>query len=129
MYANVGYQPDEIECTLNNPTTASFNHTRNVKMLNFWSGNREVYSLSRSNKTLVLTGEEFEHGSTCTHGEPCNRMTCVRTMGLNGEPVTLSRLNFTPLNRTFRILSFGWRKISDNPAHYSWILQLEDNNL
>ena len=29
-------------------------------MLNFWSGNREVYSLSRSSKTVVMSGIEWE---------------------------------------------------------------------
>lgn len=56
-YAKINYTTDELTCKLNKPDTISTNHARNIKMLNFWDGSREVYDLNRSGKSMVLAGE------------------------------------------------------------------------
>ena len=130
-YAKVNYTPDAIECLLNKPSKISFNHDRNVKMLNFWDGTREVYDLSRNSKSIVMTGEEFSQTGSCTIGCPCERIKCVRGMGIDGSSVTIA--GFTQIralaNGIYKIRSFGWKKISDKPIHFDWILELEDTEL
>jgi hypothetical protein len=117
MYAQINY--DYLEtATLPIPDEISSNHSRNVNMLNFWNGEREVYSISRSNKTLVLRGMDWSDTS-------CTDMLAVRTMGKNGDDVTLSGLNMYIFNDDYKICSFGWKEINQNPPHYEWILQLE----
>jgi hypothetical protein len=117
VYLEVVY--DAIETViLPIPDEISSNHSRNVNMLNFWNGEREVYSISRSNKTLVLRGMDWSDTS-------CTDMLAVRTMGKNGDDVTLSGLNMYIFNDDYKICSFGWKEINQNPPHYEWILQLE----
>lgn len=71
---------------------------------------------------MVLTG--MEYGS-----EACDRILCIRTMGLDGSIVTVSELGFAEFNGDFRIRSFGWKKVSDKPLHFKWLLELEDTIL
>ena len=117
-YVDVNYTPVDSSCSLTRPSEISYDHSRNVKMLNFWNGDREVYDLSRSNKTMVLTG--MEYGT-----EACDRILCVRTMGKDGSPVTISELGFAEFNGEFRIRQFGWQKTSNKPLHFNWILEVE----
>jgi len=116
-YAKVSYDA-EVTCTLNKPIQISTNHARNIKMLNFWNGSREVYDLNRSGKSMVLTGRET--GSTA-----CDTIICVRNMARDGNIITISELNPNYFNGDYRIKSFGWNKISEKPEHYKWILDLE----
>ena len=116
-YIRVNYDAD-ITCNLSKPETISCNHSKNIKMLNFWNGEREVYSLSRNRKTLILTGGEYTN-------DACTNIECVRGMGTCGENVTISGLNMYIFNDTFKIRSFGWEAISENPKFYRWILELE----
>ena len=52
-------------------------------------------------------------------------------MGLDGSSVTIA--GFTEIralaNGIYKIRSFGWKKISDKPIHFDWILELEDTEL
>ena len=262
-YAEVAYTPSTCTCTLNKPEIVSTNHSRNVKMINFWNGDREVYDLNRSGKSLVLKGREWGNCDTTTetftfntydinevwqfnpermvdgtplnfatswtaddtqlltsstasdvnysscgnitkveiyfvgadaqmqpifnttegsmypnaytwyditndsaapniwswtdvknldirmhadfeapfqaecgivyvrvtykHNAPCCRILCVRDMARNGATVDIAGLNPTYFNGTYHIRQFGWKKISEKPEHYEWILSLEDN--
>jgi len=117
-YTEIGYLPDASTCTLNRPQQISTNHARNIKMLNFWNGDREVYDLNRSGKSMVLTGTE--NGTSA-----CDTILCVRNMARNGATVTVSTLSPTYFNGNYRIRQFGWNKISSKPKHYHWILSLE----
>lgn len=119
-YAKVNYN-EEVECTLNKPQKISTNHARNIKMLNFWNGSREVYDLNRSGKSMLLIGSEQYAGS-------CDIIICVRNMARNGTIITVSGLSLDYFNGDYRIRSFGWDKISEKPEHYKWILDLEDAN-
>lgn len=121
-YLKINYTPPASSCSLIRPEEISYDHSRNVKMLNFWNGDREVYDLSRNNKTMVLTGTQ------CSF-DACDVILCVRNMGLDGSIVALSGLGFAEFNGDFRIRSFGWNKISDKPLHYKYILELEDSEL
>jgi hypothetical protein len=123
-YATVNYTPPESTCTLTLPEEISVNHTRNINMINFWNGDREVYSISRSSKTMVLRGIEYSSDST-----PCDRITCVRDMGLDGSTVTVSGLGNCNYDGEYRIRSFGWKKRSEKPLVFDWILELESATL
>jgi len=122
-YAKVNYTPDDIECTLHKPDKISTNHSRNVKMINFWSGNRVVYDLNRSGKSMVLTGTEYEDTSIT---DACGAIECIRQQGENGADVTISELGSALWNGVYKIRSFGWKHISECPDVYDWILELED---
>jgi hypothetical protein len=116
-YAMVDYDED-FECTLDKPEKISVDANQNIKMLNFWSGNRAVYGLSRNKKTMVLTGMQYS-------SDACDIMECIRGMAENGSEVEASGLGSTNFDKAFRILSFGYKKISDSPLAFDWILQLE----
>lgn len=121
LYVRVNYD-EEVECTLTKPEEISTNHSRNIKMFNFWNGTREVYDLNRSGKSMVLIGSEVYTSS-------CDTILCVRDMARNGSVVTISGLSLGYFNGNYRINQFGWKKISEKPEHYEWIIQLEDTEL
>jgi len=121
-YLKVNYTPPESSCSLNKPQEISTNHKRNIQMLNFWDGEREVYDLNRGGKSMVLTGNEQYDGS-------CDTILCIREMARNGTVITVSGLSLGYFNGNYRICQFGWDKISEKPEHYKWILQLEDSEL
>ena len=120
MYAMVDYDWT-ANCVLTKPNEISTNHSRNIKMLNFWNGEREVYDLERSGKSMILKGVEWE--------DACTTIQCMRDMGLNGSDITLSNLTPDCFNGTYKIVSFGWKQVSKTPEVFEWILQLEDCNL
>lgn len=130
-YAKINYTPPVTNCSLNKPNKISYDHDRNIKMLNFWDGTREVYDLSRNSKSVVMSGKEFFEPSVCSIGCPCERIQCVRDMGLDGSAITISGFTGIRLltNGIYKIHSFGWKKISDSPIHYEWILELESAEL
>ncbi|GAG19686.1 unnamed protein product, partial [marine sediment metagenome] len=44
----------------------------------------------------------------------------------DGADITISGLSNSLWNGVYKIRSFGWKKVSDNPLCYDWILDLED---
>lgn len=60
-YAKVNYNPSDETCTLNCPEEVSTNHSSNIKTMNMWNGERVVYSLNRSGKSMLLTGKEIDY--------------------------------------------------------------------
>jgi len=116
-YAKINYD-EEITCTLNKPKQISVDHQQNIKMLNFWSGNRAVYGLTRSKRTMVLTGTQYGN-------DACTKIECVKNMGEAGNEITTADLGSSEFDSVFRIISFGWKKISDQPLRMDWILELE----
>lgn len=116
-YAKINYSTEK-ECSLQIPNWVGLNHDRNIKMLNFWNGTREVYDLNRSGKSTVFTGSEMNSGA-------CNRIICTRDLARNGAIVTITGLSLGYYNGSYRIRSFGWNKISEKPEHYKWVLDLE----
>lgn len=125
-YLEIDYMPLPRTATLNKPEVIDIGTESTIKMLNFWNGNREVYSLSRSNKTMVMTGKEFYH-STCTN--PGTRINNVRELGINGANIAIDSLDMACYNGTYKIASFGWKLTSKKPEIYEWIIQLEDTEL
>jgi len=115
VYAKVNYS---THCTLTAPEEVSDDHSQNVKMLNLWNGERIVFGLSRSKWGLVLTGREWYSGA-------CDRIICVRNLGLDNLPITINGLNNINWDGDWRILSFGWKIITECPEHIEWILELE----
>lgn len=122
-YLKVNYTPDDTVCYLPKPQQVSTNHARNVQMLNFWNGEREVYDVNRSGKSMVLTGEITDGNPDVTNA--CDQIMCVRDMARDGTTITISGLNPVYFNGEYRINSFGWRKIGEKPENYEWILDLE----
>jgi hypothetical protein len=126
VHAKINYD-STTECNLNRPQTISTNHSRNIKMLNFWDGTREVYDVNRSGKSMVLTGMEFQTDAEGGYA-PCERVQCVRAMAKVGNTITVSNLEgLTSFNGNYKIRSFGWRHISETPEVYEWILELEND--
>ena len=115
-YCRVNYDTSAT-CTVDKPETISTNHARNVKMLNFWSGDREVYDLNRSGKSMVMNGIFYENA--------CTDLSCLRDMALNGNTITISNLGQTCYEGDYRIRSVGWEEISKTPEVFRWILELE----
>jgi len=109
-------------CSLTAPQRISRSHSRNVMMLNMWNGDREVYDFARSSKNMVLKGMEW--GT-----DACTRIDCVRLMGRNGYRVGITGLNDDNLDTWFHIRSFGWKKHSECPLVYAWILELEFDDM
>lgn len=109
---------DSDICTLTAPEEVSDGHSQNVKMMNLWNGERMVFGLSRNKWGLVLTGREWYSGA-------CDRIICVRDLGLAGVPIDISGLHNINWDGEWRILSFGWKIISKCPEHIEWILELE----
>ena len=122
VHLKVNYTPEDSECSLNKPEQISTNHARNIEMLNFWNGSREVYDLNRSGKSMTLTGGE--NGSTA-----CDTIICIRNMARDGNIITISELSPTYFNGEYRIRSFGWNEISEKPSHFKWILEVESTDL
>ena len=59
------------------------------------------------------------------HDDSCCHLQCIEAMAKQGDPVTLSGFSYSDYNDEYRILSFGWQKISALPVYYAWILELE----
>ena len=117
-YLQVNYTVPSSECELTKPGVISIDHDQNIKMLNFWSGNRVVYGLERNNRTMVMTGTFYSE-------DACETVECIRGMAESGQDITMAGLGSNNYDRTFKILSFGWKKISDKPLAYEWILESE----
>ncbi len=118
VYAQVNYTIPSTTCEVSKPKVISVDHDQNIKMLNFWSGNRVVYGLERNNRTMVMTGTFYSE-------DACETVECIRTMAESGQDITMAGLGSNNYDRTFKILSFGWKKISDKPLAYEWILESE----
>lgn len=114
-YAKVNYS---THCTLTAPEEVSDDHSQNVKMFNLWNGERIVFGLSRGKWGLVFTGREWYSGA-------CDKIICIRDLGLDDLPITISGLNNINWDGDWRILSWGWKIISECPEHIEWILELE----
>jgi hypothetical protein len=122
-YAKVNYVPGDIACTLQKPNKVSTNHSRNIKMLNFWSENRVVYDLNRSGKSMVLVGTEYDKAGP---DDVCTRIQCIQQQAESGADVVISGLGSSIWDGTYKIRSFGWIHVSECPDVYDWILELED---
>jgi len=117
-YVKVNYDVDPVSCELDKPQTISIDHDQNIKMLNFWSGRRAVYGLSRNNRTMVMNGMLYSETA-------CDTIECIRGIGEDGLTVSLSGLGSNNYDKECKILSFGWKKISNKPLAYTYLLELE----
>jgi hypothetical protein len=124
-YTEIGYTPPSRSIDINKPESISIDHDRNIKMLNFWEGSREVYDLSRNNKTTVMRGMEYLYdGET-----PSSKINTIRNYARNGATITISDLDMYCYNGDYKIRSFGWKLVSKKPEVFEWILELEDTKL
>lgn len=126
MYVEVNLNLLDATCYLPVPEEISTNHDQNIKIMNFWSGNRAVYGLSRSGRTTVMTGKVWDGFNTSTPTyTACEAMLCVREMAEYGETITITNSGAWIWNNDYRIISFGWKKISEAPEVYDWYLEIE----
>jgi len=123
-WLEIDYTVSTTTCYLTRPEGLSSDHKRNINMLNFWNGEREVYGINRSGKSLVLNGKEYYQFRE--NPNPCARINCVRDVARRGDVITLSDLSPTYFNGNYRIRQFGWKKVSSAPTVFNWILSLED---
>jgi hypothetical protein len=121
IYARVNYVPSATSCYLIKPSNYSFGHTREVKKLNTWAGERHVYDLQRSNKTLNMNGIEYNR----TESEATTTLDCVMDMKDDGNAITISGMSDPNLNHTWVIRSFNYHQDEGNPALYNWDMELE----
>ncbi len=105
-------------CTMIAPEDVSTDHAQNIKMMNMWDGERVVFGQSRSGWSLLLTGQDWEN-------DACDKILCVKQLGLDGVPIVISGLNNLNWDTEWMIKSFGWKQVSRNPIHYEWMLLLE----
>lgn len=116
-YVKINYSTSST-CTLQKPEEVVVDHQQQIKMLNFWSGNRAVYGLTRSDRTLVMTGGQWGDDAD-------DVMQCIKDMAIIGDEITITGLNNENYNSSYRIISFGYKKVSEKPLFYKWILELE----
>lgn len=55
-YLRVNYTPPTQICTVPKPEGITYDYSRIENFINFWNGDREVYTYARRNKTLLLSG-------------------------------------------------------------------------
>jgi len=123
-YAKVNYTTDS-ECTLQNPEEIEMNQSQIINIINFWDGEREVYGIARGNKTMLMMGKEWDDAVLGIDAD--TRIGCVKQMAkTTGEIyVDIGGAGSKEFDGTFRLLSFGWKKISDLPKTYDWMLEFE----
>lgn len=117
VYAKVNYDLD-VTCTIQKPAVITVDHNQITKMLNFWSGNRAVYGEHRGGRVMAMNGIQYSE-------DACEIMECVRDMAEAGDIITTTQLGTTEFNNTFRIISFGYKKRSEKPLVFDWMLELE----
>jgi hypothetical protein len=125
MYATVVYsEPTPTPCLLPKPIDIQVNCDYETMGLNFWSGNREVYSLGRSSKRTSLSGVMWDG---CTNGvDTCEDIiACVRALAKLQRPIEIDGLRYNELDCIYNILSFSWNQVSECPNTYDWNLELE----
>ena len=129
LYANVNLNLNKtITCTLPKPVDINVNQDIETKGLNFWSGNREVYTIGRSSKRTTLSGLLWDG---CTDGiKTCDQIiACVRALGKYKKPIDLIGLRYPDLNVEYNIVAFSWKQIQEKPNTYEWELELEFRDL
>lgn len=119
VFAKVIYQPDTSTYYLNKPESYTYRNSREIKKLNTWAGNRIVYDVRRRNKTLSMTGGEWDTAtSTAT-----TRLDDFKDM--NGTAMVFSDLGDSILNNRWMLKSFDYEKDSTNPNLYVYHMELE----
>lgn len=118
------YYIDDLECQLPKPIDISTSHDHIVKALTFWSGNREVYGLCRESKRLLISGMLWDG---CTDGvtEATDLIGCIKNVAKYKQQVSICGFRYGQFNTSYKILSFGWKKHSEQEPVYDWILELE----
>jgi len=126
-YVEVGFTPNQWETvTINTPQEVLTSHTSVIRMINFWNGDREVYSLGRSNKKIALKGVQYEEDSCLA---PDVVIAAIQTLGRRSLPIVIEDFALSAWNGTYYIRSFMWKKISEKPLNYEWAIELEDSEV
>lgn len=121
VYAKVNYTPSSSTCYLNKPHTYTFTHTREIKALNFWGGDREVYDLRKAGNTLAIEGSEYD----TTDSTATTRLECIRDMADNGDDIEISGFTDTNINGSWLIRNFSYAQDSTNPNLWNYSMECE----
>lgn len=121
LYAVVNYTPGSSTTVLNKPSSYTFNHGRNIFTHNWWNGTRTVRDNKRGNKTLDMTGIEYD----TTTSTASTRLHNVKLLMDNKQYVTFSGLNDVNLNTTWMIASFNYDRDKNNTNIYNWVMTCE----
>ena len=125
LFASAVYHEESPPpCYLPKPIDIQVDHQANTEGLNFWSGNREVYSLGRSSKRTTRSGTMWDG---CTDGvTTCEELIdCVRALGKKQKSINITGLRYNILNCAYNIISFSWVQVKEKPNNYDWSLELE----
>lgn len=121
MYALVNYTPSTETCYLNSPMNYMISNSRKVNIVHPERGDRIVYDICRENKTLTMTGVEYDTDiSTAT-----TRLQCVRDQKDNGMYVTISGIGDTKVDTTWLITDFTYSRDQQNQRVWNWMLTAE----
>jgi len=120
-YVKVNYTPNSSTVSMIKPESYTFGHSREVKKLNFWNGERSVYDVQRASKTLSMSGREFNHDNS----KATDILYDMKDFADNGSEITISGMNDGNLNTTWFIKSFNWNQDENNPNIYNWTMECE----
>ena len=120
-YAKVNYTPSSSTCYLLKPTSYTWNNSREIKTVNFFNEDREVYDLQRANKTLSMSGIEYNR----TESDATDTLSCIKTFADKGSKIGISGMDDLNLNTYWMITNFDFNQDSNNPNIWNWNMELE----
>jgi len=123
FYIEVNYSLT-LDCRLPKPQTVETNHDRIVNMLNLWHGVREIYDISRSGRTLAITGKLWDG---CTDGTTSSEdiIQCIRQMAKAKVEIAIAGMRWHEFNTRYHIKSFNWVQNSKCNNNFDWLMELE----
>ena len=118
IYAIVRYVPLASTITLPLPQSLSMSHSRNINRFTFPDGGYEVEDMSRSGKTLSLTG--------WSNTDLYTKMQGIGDMSHYGSTVSVTGLPDSNLNTDYYIRSFSFNQKGGEVSLYTWSVELEE---
>ena len=116
-YGVVNYTPSASTITLPLPKSLSMSHSRNINRFTFPNGNYEVEDMSRSGKTLSLTG--------WSNTDLYTKMQGISDMAHYSSSVSVTGLPDSNLNTDYYIRSFSFNQKGGEVSLYTWSVELE----
>jgi len=121
-FAKINYQEPYSTVTLNNPSSYTLGHSREIKKLNFWNDDRVVYDLQRSSKYLTMNGMEWD----TTESEATDKMNDLRDFVESGTSIAIEGMDDGNLNKDWYIVDFNWNRDENNTNICNWSLTFEE---
>jgi len=122
LQLDVTYYKD-FDCDISNPQEISTDYERNINIINFWSGDREVYDLCRTGRSIILSGMIWDK---CIDNRDCDEIIKdIKRLAMYKKKIKITDLNYDEFNNYFHILSVGFKHISEYPNVYEYIIEME----